>query len=307
MSYWSPQSVFLGRVAPGVSLRALALACWLLTDGGTAGLVFAEDLSWDVLDEGISMALWEPRGLCDDVPPLVLIRIDSDRFRFATQYYRAESLPGPLTINEWQKRTGAVFLFNSGQFRENYSYLGLLFQNGRSVGSKRHPNWQGLFVAEPVAPGLRNARVVDLSSESFPEQPPAYRQVAQSLMLLDAQGKPRVRRSGKQAYQTVVGEDRDGHILVIKSTDVVPLWELAMCLHEGVPTLHQAMAMDGGSSSDIIVSSELLARRRNRAALPAWISQLDGSSTRHIPLPAVIAIYPRQPVASRPSPPPVGR
>jgi uncharacterized protein YigE (DUF2233 family) len=251
---------------------------------------------WEPLAQGLSVALWEPGQTCDDeVPPLIAVRVDPERYRFATYHYLDEKLPAPLTIKEWQRRTGAAILFNAGLFRDDYSYMGLLLKDGRSMGSKRHAQWQGLFVAEPTVPGLRKARVMDLAVESWDMDKMAYREAAQSLMLLDRQGKPRVRQTGKQAHQTIVAEDRDGFILLLKSTDVVALWELATCLRSGFPTIHQAMVMDGGASSDLLIDGNLQGDEANgeSASIQSFQDLVDGGGMRHIPLPAVIGVLPR--------------
>lgn len=256
------------------------------------GLGFAQDLAWDRLAEGLEVTSWTPGEACQQVPALYILRINPERFRFAVHHYRAEGLKLPLTLDEWQQWTGAPVLFNAGLFLEDFSYLGLLYKDGKSLGGKRHSQWHGLFVAEPVNEyGTRDkVRVLDLSTDLFDPIHPAYREVAQSLMLLDRHGKPRVRRSGKSAQQTVVGEDREGHILVIMSKGVTPLWELAVCLRDGVRGLTHAMAMDGGDSSDLLIGSEIA----GASAGAAWHPLVDGKGQSHIPLPTVIGVFPRR-------------
>jgi hypothetical protein len=128
-------------------------------------------------------------------------------------YYQQDGFSTPLDIRQWQERTGHDLVFNAGLFRENYAYLGLLYGNGRSLGGKRHPTWLGLFVAEPSVDRARRARVLDLTFDTFDEGHPPYREVAQSLMLLDRTGKIRVRQTGKRAHQTLVAEKGDGHLV----------------------------------------------------------------------------------------------
>lgn len=263
-----------------------------------AGVGSSQDLSWDRLAEGLDVAVWKPGMACEEqVPSSLLVKVDPEHFRFSVYHYQDEKLLAPLTIKEWQRRTSATILFNAGLFRDDYSYMGLLLKNGRSLGTGRHPHWHGLFVAEPVEPGAKKARIVDLATESFTVERPGYREAAQSLMLLDRSGKPRVRQTGKRAYQTVIAETRDGHILVIKPVQEVALWELAECLRTALPFIAQAMAMDGGSSSDLLISSEVPARQNDRPGSSLWQtfrSFVDGSGMGHIPLPAVIGVLPRE-------------
>jgi uncharacterized protein YigE (DUF2233 family) len=222
-----------------------------------------------------------------------MLQIDPERFRFSIYHFRDEGLHAPLSIHEWQQRTDAYVLFNAGLFREDYSYLGLLLKGGRSLGGRKHHSWQGLFAAEPTDNRIRKARVLDLAFDGFTEEAPLYREAAQSLMLLDRTGKLRVRDSGKRAYQTVVAEDNESAILVIKTIETVSLYHLGDCLHRQMPSIKQAMAMDGGSSSDVIASPDLLQAAQVTTGQTGWRSLLEGHTSLHIGLPAVIGISPR--------------
>ncbi len=252
--------------------------------------VSAQPPAWDKLAEGLEVTMWSPGIACEQVPPLYMLKIDPDRFRFAVYRYRDEKLETPLTIDQWHERTKAVALFNAGLFMDDFSYLGLLYAGGKSVGSKRHPQWHGLFVAEPFSPTGHKARVLDLRTDVFDEDKPAYQEAAQSLMLLDRRGNHRVRQSGKLAQQTVVAEDRSGHLLVVMSKGEVSLWELATCLRDGLGEVSHAMAMDGGASSDLLIGSELAGARTDAL----WQPLVNGNGLSHIPLPAVIGVFPRR-------------
>ena len=254
----------------------------------------AQTLTGDQLGDGLSISVWDPHTQCPDVAPLVAVEIDPDRYRFTVHYYQQDGFSDPLDIRQWQERTGHDLVFNAGLFRENYAYLGLLYGNGRSLGSKRHATWQGLFVAEPAEGRSRRARVLDLTFDTFDERQPSYREVAQSLMLLDRTGKVRVRQTGKRAHQTLVAEQNNGHMLILKTTEVVSLHALGECLRDAFPSLRQVMAMDGGSSSDVAVSPSLRQATSKLAGVHTWIPLLEGSTTAHIGLPAVIGISPRR-------------
>lgn len=284
------------RIDMTIGRTANFLRCMLRLVAFTVGLsvigsVSAQELAWDRFTEGLAVSIWTPGARCEDeVPPLYVVQVDPDRFRFSTYYFREEGLSDPPTIQEWQRRTRASVVVNAGLFREDYSYLGLLFKNGRSLGGKRHQQWQGLFVAEPVEPGLRKARILDLMTDTFTEDHPVYREAAQSLMLLDRTGKPRVRPTGKRAHQTIIGEDGAGRIVLMKTSGIVTLRALAECLRNEFPAVRHAMAMDGGDSSDLLIAPEL---GPSPAETRPWSVLVGGSQTPHIPLPAVIGIFPR--------------
>jgi len=276
-----------------ITVARFFLALIFVISGGRS-IATAQTLIGDQLGNGLFISVWGPHAQCPGVAPLVVVEIDPDRYRFAVHYYQQDGFSEPLDIRQWQERTGHDLVFNAGLFRENYAYLGLLYGNGRSLGSKRHTTWQGLFAAEPAADRSRRARVLDLTFDTFDEQQVPYREVAQSLMLLDRTGKIRVRQTGKRAHQTLVAEQSDGHLLVLKTTEVVSLHALGECLREAFPSLRQVMAMDGGSSSDLAVSPSLQQAMSKAAGIHDWIPLLEDSIAAHIGLPAVIGISPRQ-------------
>ncbi len=272
--------------------------------GGKAGLLFgyvltlcalpcvalAENIKWEQLADGVAVSVWNPGETCPAVPSLLAIEIDPDLARFAIHHYAQEKLAQPPTIEEWQKRTGHDVIFNAGLFRENFAYLGLLYKDGRPLGSRRHTIWQGVFVAEPLASGVQKARVLDLAVEDFDEQHPPYQEAAQALMLLDQNGKIRVRQTGKQAYQTIIAETDKGRILIFKSRDVTSLYDIGRCLRDTLSGVRQAMAMDGGSSSDVLVSESLWPRDQQNENRVFWKALFGGSTFAHIPLPTVIGV-----------------
>ena len=271
----------------------LAIVTGLISFLSPSDPVSAQTIVWDHPADGLAIGVWDPSSVCSDLSPLVVSEIDPLRYRISVHYFRNEPFEEPPDIHEWQRRTGHDLVFNAGLFRENFSYLGLLYAQGKPLGGKRHASWMGLFVAEPTEAGSARAGILDLSIDPFNEQRPPYGEAAQSLMLLDRTGKVRVNPSGKQSQQTIVGELKNGHILLMKTTEPTSLHAIGRCLHEAYPQIRQAMAMDGGSSSDVSISPALQKAVEKTAGTHSWIALLDSGPTGHIGLPAVIGISPR--------------
>jgi uncharacterized protein YigE (DUF2233 family) len=274
--------------------RVLVVLAGLSVFASLVTSVSAQSIVWDRLADGLAIGVWDPSAVCQDVPPLIVSQIDPHRYRMSVHYFRNEPFQEPPDIQEWQRRTGHDLVFNAGLFREDFSYLGLLYAQGKSMGSKRHASWMGLFVAEPTQEGVSRAGILDLSTDTFDEQRPPYGEAAQSLMLLDRTGRVRVKQTGKQSQQTIVAELLDGHIVIIKTTEVASLHAIGRCLHEAYPEIRQAMAMDGGSSSDLSVSPALQKAVEKAAGAHPWMTLINAGPTGHVGLPAVIGISPRR-------------
>jgi len=276
-------------------VHAAMLFAAILLCPGVARAVTEPVMTWDQLAEGLALAVWTPPSPCPDLSPFIVLKIDPARYRFSVHHYQDEPVPFPPDIQEWQAITGHDVVFNAGLFRENYAYLGLLYGKGEPLGSKRHSRWMGLFVAEPTKSDSQAAGILDLAVDRFDEERPSYREAAQSLMLLDRTGKIRVKQTGKRAQQTILAEQDNGHILLLKTTSVTSLYAIGQCLRDVYPSIRHAMAMDGGSSSDLSIRPALRLAAEQTPGLHAWASLLNSGPTGHIGLPAVIGISPRQP------------
>lgn len=280
-------------------IRRAAIIVLLVTLPASAPAASEEDLKWDTVADGLAFTTWNPGVRCSEDIAAVIVRIDPERYRFAVHYFQDEGLPSPPLMVDWQRRIGASLMFNAGLFLDDFSYMGLLYKDGRALGKRRHPQWQALFIAEPTEMGRRKAGVLDLAFEHFEEERPPYREAAQALMVVDRTGKIRVRQSGKRAHQTLLAEDGGGRISLVKTTNPATLYGLGECLHRSFPAMRQVMAMDGGSSSEVLVGTDLLTQLTRSGYTPGWRSVVDGTArASHIPLPAVISIRPRAEAAS---------
>ena len=55
-----------------------------------------------------------------------MLKLDPGHARVRVHYFSRDSGGRPLNIVEWQRRTGALAVFNAGQYYADYSYMGLL-------------------------------------------------------------------------------------------------------------------------------------------------------------------------------------
>lgn len=179
---------------------------------------------------------------------LALLRVDPARYQF--RVLAGEVGDEGMSAASWRQQSGALAVFNAGQFTPQHAYLGLLIQDGRQI-TRPVTNMEAILVAEPEDPSLPPARVVDLQYTSLPLPQSPYRQAAQSLMLVDRFGQIRVRRSGKVAHRTLVAEDEKGRILVMITEGKHTLWDLARFMAEAGLGLREVMCMDGGAEAQI--------------------------------------------------------
>ena len=243
---------------------------------------------WSTLREGIEFATlrgdpWCRRGSSE----IAVLRLDPTQVRLRILHYSRQPDRTPLSIIEWQRRTGAVGVFNAGQYYPDLSYMGLLVCDGQAISARLHPQFKAALVASPRGGG-RAAHVLDLDRHPLDPASPGWREVAQSFMLFDGRGAPRIRKSDLVANRTVVGEDRRGRLLVITSEGGYTLWDFARLLQRAPLDLSHAMSMDGGYEAEMCVS----AGDFHYASFGHWTGGTDVSDTpsASVPLPAVVAV-----------------
>ena len=215
---------------------------------------------------------------------VAVLRVDPRRARLRARYYDRQSPPRLLTVLEWQKSTGALAVFNAGQFYPDFRYMGVLVCGGDTISARPHPEFKAAFVADSG-----RAHVLDLARVPF-GTPPRWSDVAQSFMLFDRTGGSRVRRSTRIANRTVVGEDEHGWILICVSEGAYTLADFADVLRGAPLKLTQAMSMDGGLESELVVS----ARDFRYASFGDWPRDREPSAPGAVvPLPTVITVEAR--------------
>lgn len=256
---------------------------------------------WHEVAPGVEFATLNGEPYCRaGSSTLAVLRLDPERVRLRALHYLKHSERKPMSVVEWQRRTGALAVFNAGQYYSDYSYMGLFISDGDVVSPRLHPGFRGALVSEPVtrdsgggaAHGkTARARIVDLATEPLDPKRPGWREVAQSFMLFDREGDPRVRKSDQVAARTVVGEDRHGRIVVVTSEGGYTLWEFAHLLREARLDLSHAMSMDGGHEAQLCVRTPTF----RYASFGRWERDADAAAAAdaQVPLPAVIAVTAR--------------
>jgi hypothetical protein len=243
---------------------------------------------WRELAPGVEFAALRGEPYCRSGSTIIAaLRLDPARVRLRVRHYTGETGRRPLDITEWQRRSGALAVFNAGQYYGDYSYMGLLAGGGRLISRRAHPTYRAALVAGPRDGGAR-ARVLDLTRVQLDADSLGWAEVAQSFMLFDRRGTVRVRHSDQVANRTAVGEDRHGRLIVLTSEGGYTLWDFAQLLQRLPLDLTLAMAMDGGREAEMLVSAGSF----RYASFGQW-EPGGAPPAPPVPLPAVITVESR--------------
>ena len=281
------------------SIRAVVVAFALIVCSAQAGLSvekFFPEIEWREVADSLYMAkINDPVYVRSGSRTSVVVKFDSTRYRFEAFHYSSESDRKLLTVEEWMNKTGALVVFNAGQYFEDYEHMGLLVKNGMNLGTKLISKWKGLLVQRLYDHGPSRAKLLDLKFDEADTSGKSYQFAVQSLMLFDRTGARRVRKSDLVANRTILGVDIDGNILLFITEGGYTLWEVGILLKKIGLNVTHAMSLDGGFQSQLAVKTPKLQYvQYGKWAPQAFVAGLAVPGIR-LKIPAVIAVFPFRP------------
>jgi hypothetical protein len=216
---------------------------------------------------------------------LMVVRFASP-VEFVPHHFKTDGLEAPETAEAWAATLRSPVVFNAGQFDDKLAYLGWLKSDGTWLSEQRKPAWKALLVSGPAGRGAWG-RIVDLD-DAEPTIVERYKHVVQSMMLVDATSKIRVRDTELTASRCVAAEDQRGRILIILVEGATTLGDLARWLPSTSLGVVRAMNLDGGSESQLAINTrelKLAIYGQFSATTAVWSPRPGGS-----PLPTVVAV-----------------
>lgn len=247
-------------------------------------------LQWKELGKGLGFAQLRIFNDRKEVGFLSVVRIDPTYNAFRVFH------DTPHTIFEWQAITGAWVLFNASYFRPDDEPCGLIIVDGEPRGPRYNQAMRGMFVSEPkgISPDLPRATILDLTMTPVNLKHLPWTQGVQSFpLLLDSQGRIRVKNTSLIAPRTVICTDRKGNILVFHAAEeYFTLYELAQFLKTTDFEIDTALNLDGGSKAQLYIKTPEFS-----FASPSYVEQRAREliDPRMPLLPTVIGVFPRQP------------
>ena len=168
-------------------------------------------------------------------------------------HFKDAGMEEPIDAKKWSKSLQAPVVFNAGQFDENMEHLGWLKSEGRWLFRKRKKKWLGLLATGPQENQVWG-RIIDMQNNPT-DYSSKYRNLVQSMMLLDEHKEVRVRESDIKACRAVVAEDTAGRLLLLFTEGAVTLGDLARYLAKSELNLLRAMNLDGGGEAQVVINT----------------------------------------------------
>ncbi len=237
--------------------RAFHALLLLMLIGTVGTIVFSikagpPAVSWPLLQPGLERRVIP---IYDDqkqqIESLYVWRLDQNYFRMDVAY--AET---PKSLQTWQEETNAAMVINGGYFSiENQRYLpdGLTIVDGKTFGSS-FQGYGGMLAVKQNQSELRS-----LVQHPYNPNEPLQAALQSFPVLVQPGGRLGFgadREDYARARRTVIGQDKNGRILLIVAPDgYFTLHELSVYLTGSDLNLDIAINLDGGGSTGVLVAN----------------------------------------------------
>ena len=214
---------------------------------------------WLDLEAGLQFASFAP-SRAKDAATIDMLRIDPALFRFSLHSVSAES-PAPDSLSAWAEQHDLVLAINASMYLPDRKTSTGYLRYGDYVNNPRiHNKFGAFFMAEPDAPDLPPAAILDRECDPWEERLPRYRLVVQNYRLIDTEGKALWLPGGPEHSIAAVGQDRQGHIFFIHCRTPMTGEAFAAELLRMPIALRSLMYVEGGSQAAMLARCPKLHR-----------------------------------------------
>ena len=181
-------------------------------------------------------------------PGVLVIRLD-EPVELVPHSYAKTGFDGPETVGTWIEKLGVPLVFNAGQYDENLRHLGWLKAQDQWLSKYRKDQWKGLLLSGPIGHEgwSRLADLEDVDAKIIER----YEHVVQSMMLVDHDGKIRVRESDRVACRSAIAEDAQGRLIFLMTQGATTLADFARWIPQSGLNVVRAMNLDGGVEAQV--------------------------------------------------------
>ncbi len=226
-------------VFPALAALLLSLPVW----AGSAQRAAPE---WKRIADGVDYATFSFSPSPED-PSTAIHAFRVDPRKLKLDVVTAKDEQSGSTAAELARRSGASLVINGGFFTPDHRSIGLIVKDGRELSPLHRTSWWSVFSISGETPAIH-------SLKDFPG-PSSVRMALQVGPRLAVEGRiPKLKEN--VAARSAVGITRGGEVVIaITQGPGISMTELArrmsMSGSEGGLSCPDAMALDGGSSSQI--------------------------------------------------------
>lgn len=248
---------------------------------------------WDVAAPGLEVGRFAgPSGSRAADAVVTVVRVDPVRYRFVLLSAKLQGLASAPTIVEWVERRRVTGAINASMYQADHVTAVGYMREGRRVNNPRWNGDKALFAAEPTAPGLPPAQILDRTCQDARALARRYALVVQSIRMVDCRGR-NVWAAQPQRWSTAcVGTDGQGRVLLVHCRRPLRTHDLVDALLAMPLGLRRLMYVEGGPEAALHVLLDGRALVSESGTFGEG-GLLAAAASAFLPLPNALAFAPR--------------
>ncbi|MBR9702115.1 phosphodiester glycosidase family protein [Candidatus Pacearchaeota archaeon] len=267
-----------------------------------------EEIKWKNISKGLEFSrtkVFRENELVDVIATLK-INPELNKIKVFNGYDESSGKVAGGTIEAWRNATGAIAMINSAQYMANpyYRPCALVICDRKQKGPKQNKSVRGMLVAEPkksLVGKIKRADLLDFKYDKFDYKTPQYLEGVQHWpILLNREGKIKVKESLWQANRTVVAKTNEDEILFMTTEGgYFTLHNFGRFLRDSNQergkgfNVNTAMNMDGGYEANMVIKSPNLSYVTYGEFETYGLGKDATVFGRKIEIPGVIGVFPR--------------
>jgi hypothetical protein len=249
--------------------------------------------SWEAVAPGLELGRFEAKvkaGVGDSI--VMVVRVDPARYEFRVLSAKVLGLAQGLTAPEWVERHAVQGVINASMFQADHLTSVGFLRSRQGVNYGRWNKDNAVFAAEPLAPGLPAARILDRRCEDWEALSKQYRVLAQNIRMIDCASKNTWAQQPRRWSTACVGTDGDGRVLLVHVRSPYTTHDLVDVLLDLPLGLTRLMYVEGGPEASLYVKVGERVVVSETGSFETGFFESDENRV-FWPLPNVIAFVPR--------------
>ena len=219
-----------------------------------ATAVAPQPAPWRVLEPGLELLVWAPRGVTAAGDSTVhVLRIDPERFDLRLLNASAPDQGAAHSARDWSRLNGLVAATNAGMYQTDLRTSVALMRSDTHVNNPRLTRDKAVLAFAPRDTSLPPVQIIDRERQDFERLRRGYTTLVQGIRMVSLDGR-NTWASQPRAWSTAaIAMDKAGRVLLIHVRAPYVTHELIEVLLSLPLDLKNAMYLEGGPEAQLYV------------------------------------------------------
>jgi uncharacterized protein YigE (DUF2233 family) len=251
--------------------------------------------SWKTLEQGLDLGVFQVNtsSLLNN-SEITVLRIDPELWDIKLYSIQQQGYKSGITTKEWSRRHKLTAAINAGMHLPDMSTHVGYMQAGNTIQGQKVRSYHSLAAFSPRTKELAAFRIFDLdeTDADFEQIKKDYANVVQNLRLIKRPMENRWSQKGRRWNEAALGEDKQGHALLIYSSGLLTMHDFNEALLSLPLDIVTAQHLEGGREAQLYINHPRYTKELNNSIDPLYLG-----TNRNLgawPIPNIIGVSKKQ-------------